>query len=71
MVNYMGVTTRCCGPNLEARNHERKSNLRWPQKSLLSPALTPSPGVSRPPQVSAPSQGLGAALSRNTGDPAT
>ncbi|MBB6349555.1 hypothetical protein FHU36_006100 [Nonomuraea muscovyensis] len=38
VVNYIGVTTRCCGPTVEARDHERKLAGHAPGKSLISPA---------------------------------
>ena len=48
MVNYNGVTTRCCGPNLEARRIDRKSaapiRTNW---QLTRPKANGLSGVSR------------------------
>ncbi|MCP2353996.1 hypothetical protein HD597_001016 [Nonomuraea thailandensis] len=45
-MNYIGVTTRCCGPTVEARDHERKLSGALPLKSLISPPSSSVPGVS-------------------------
>ncbi|QYC43853.1 hypothetical protein Nocox_31360 [Nonomuraea coxensis DSM 45129] len=44
VVNYIGVTTRCCGPTVEASDHERKLSGTVPPKSLIS---TRVPGEAR------------------------
>lgn len=46
MVNYIGVTTRCCGPTVEARDHERKLSGPIRPKSLISPPSSSASGVS-------------------------
>lgn len=45
-MNYIGVTTRCCGPTVEARDHERKLADPAPPKSLISATSLRAPGVS-------------------------
>src|SRR5690606_1470758 len=47
VVNYIGVTTRCCGPTVEARDHERKLTGPVPPKSLISRGLSGAPRACR------------------------
>src|SRR5690606_2171139 len=47
VVNYIGVTTRCCGPTVEARDHERKLTDPVPPKSLISRGLSGAPRACR------------------------
>ncbi|WP_207756043.1 hypothetical protein, partial [Nonomuraea cypriaca] len=53
-MNYIGVTTRCCGPTVEACDHERKLDGAIDLKSLISPRTSPALGVSPSTQRARP-----------------
>lgn len=44
VVNYIGVTTRCCGPTVGGCEHERKLESTPTRNPLINPSLPTRPG---------------------------